>query len=183
LKKDLETTLAAVGLPQLLVNLLKGMGIYTLGDLTNVRRSQLLEHKNFSKISIGLVESMMDEEGLRIGENCSRVEVKHTNNVKGRAVVDFEDPKLRMHETYEGQVEHVGENTVVVVYNVNGELVEHTYEKKQFQNGKLPTLGTCLKTFVYVVEQEPKPPTDTESESATGDEPSHREPLTGPVEF
>ena len=88
-----------------------------------------------------------------------------------------------MHESYEGQVQHVGENTVVVVYNVEGELVEQTYEKKQFQDGKLPSRGTCLKTIVCVVEHEPQSPADTESEIDTGDETSQRDTLTGPVEF
>jgi hypothetical protein len=94
-----------------------------------------------------------------------------------------EDGLIRMHESYEGQVQHVGENTVVVLYNIDGQLVEQTYERKQFKDGKLPRPGTCVRVLVFVVEYEPKPPTANELESETSDKPSHRKPLTGPIEF
>ena len=94
-----------------------------------------------------------------------------------------EDGLIRMHESYEGEVQHVGENSAVVLYNVDGQLVEQTYEKKQFNDGKLPAPGTCVKVLVFVVEYEPKPSSADEQEHATSDKPSHRKPLTGPVEF
>lgn len=80
-----------------------------------------------------------------------------------------------MNETYEGQVEYVGEDTVVVVYNVEGSLVEQTYLKKQFLDGKLPELGACLRITVVVTEFEPELPPYDEIEK-----PTNRRPLTGP---
>jgi len=88
--------------------------------------------------------------------------------------------QIRMHESYEGQVEHVGETTAIVVYNVNGDLVEQTYEKSQFKDGKLPAEGVCVKVLVFVVEYEPKPLSADDLERATSDKPSHRKPLSGP---
>jgi hypothetical protein len=86
-----------------------------------------------------------------------------------------------MRETYEGRVEHVGENTCVVMYDVNGSLVEQTYEKSQFISGEFPPEGTCVKIKVVLSEFEPEPlPALTEEEL---NKPSHRKPLEGPVEF
>jgi hypothetical protein len=98
-------------------------------------------------------------------------------------LMGVEDRLIQMDESYEGQVQHVGENTAVVLYNVDGELVEQTYERKQFKDGRLPRVGACVKVVVFLIEYEPKPPSADEVERATSDKPSHRKPLTGPVEF
>lgn len=79
-----------------------------------------------------------------------------------------------MTEEYEGQVDYVGENTVVVVYNVNGNLIEQTYAKEQFINNKLPEYGTCVRVSVTVTEFEPKIP-EYNPRTIT-----HRKPLNGP---
>ncbi len=81
---------------------------------------------------------------------------------------------MLMTETYEGQVDHVGENTAVVVYNVNGNLVEQTYVRSQFINGRLPEVGTCVRVSVVVTEFEPELPPDEP------EKPTNRRPLTGP---
>ena len=94
-----------------------------------------------------------------------------------------EDGLIRMHESYDGQVQHVGENTALVLFDVDGQLVEQTYEKEQFKDGKLPAPGTCVRVLVFVVEYEPKSPSIDEPERATSDKPSQRKSLTGPVEF
>lgn len=87
--------------------------------------------------------------------------------------------KTIMTEEYEGQVDHVGNDSVVVIYNVNGGLIEQTYLRSQFLDGKMPKLGTCVRVSVVVTEIEPKPPKfDYEPIPL-----SYRTPLTGPEEL
>lgn len=86
---------------------------------------------------------------------------------------------ILIHESHEGRVEHVADNSVVVVYNVNGNVVEQTYERKQFLNGKLPKIGTCIRTSVVVVEYDPPIPQDEPGQ----DKPTSRKPLEGPINF
>ena len=54
------------------------------------------------------------------------------------------DGRLRMAESYEGVVEDVHGDKVLVVYDVNGKIIEQTYEKSQFLDGRLPDVGTRL---------------------------------------
>jgi hypothetical protein len=84
---------------------------------------------------------------------------------------------MLINETYEGQVEHVSDNVAIVVYNVNGELIEQTYVKSQFIGNKFPEVGTCVRVSVVVTEFEPELPPDEP------EKPSHRTPLTGPEEL
>ena len=91
-----------------------------------------------------------------------------------------ENGRPRMFEQYFGQVQQVGESTVVVVYSVNGELVEQTYEHGQFKDKRPPKEGACVKVLVFVVEYEPDQNADSE---LTPSEPRHRKRLDGPDEF
>src|SRR5688572_23101374 len=86
-----------------------------------------------------------------------------------------------MRESYIGRIEHVAEDTCVAVYDVNGKLVEQTYEKSQFLKGEFPPEGTCVKIRVLVFEYTPDPPPPLTEEELN--KPSHRKPLEGPVEL
>ena len=44
---------------------------------------------------------------------------------------------------------------VVVVYDVDGNIVEQTYERSQFLEGRLPDMDTELVAYVMVAEAEP----------------------------
>lgn len=84
-----------------------------------------------------------------------------------------------MRETYEGVVDTVGKETVTVIYDVNGNLVEQTYEKSQFINRTFPKSGTCVKVRILLCEYEPPEPELPKDEKTE----TQRKPLIGPVEF
>lgn len=91
-----------------------------------------------------------------------------------------------MRETYQGQVVHVADETCVCVYNVDGRLIEQTYLKSQFINGKFPELGSCVEIKVLVCTYEPEPPTPEELkqlEELDAKIAKVRKPLTGPEEL
>jgi len=95
------------------------------------------------------------------------------------------DSHLRMTESYEGIVEDVDGDKVLVVYDVNGKIVEQTYEKSQFIDGRLPDVGTRLAVFVNVAEVQSKPVESGVEETKPRDEPANarRKPLRGTIEF
>lgn len=90
---------------------------------------------------------------------------------------------ILINESYDGQVVHVAEETVVVVYRVNNDLVEQTYVKDQFKGGKFPSVGTCLRVSVTVVEYEPDPPDPNDLINYPDDRHSHRQAVTGDIRF
>lgn len=95
--------------------------------------------------------------------------------------------RLRMSESYEGVVEEVDGDRVLVVYDVDGKIVEQTYDKSQFIGGQLPEVGTQLAVFVNVVEVQPR--RGDSQPDVEGPEPRdefatcQRKPLSGIVEF
>ena len=150
------------------------------------RRSLAREARNSDKLQVELV-AVREQNArlLSLQDKCLTLlsDRGRANDALVTKMAGVEDGLIRMHESYEGQVQYVGENTAVVLYNVDGHLVEQTYAKKQFKDGKLPAPGTCVRILVFVVEYEPKPPSADELERTSSDNPSHRKPLTGPVEF
>src|SRR5579862_4021367 len=94
-----------------------------------------------------------------------------------------EDQKLRMFESYSGVVEEVEGGTVVVRYEVNGDIVDQTYDKSQFQEERLPVVGDCLVVHVFVTES-PRKAVDQETidkARAENEQPNpDRTPITGP---
>ena len=73
--------------------------------------------------------------------------------------------QLRLAESYEGVVKHVGKDEVVVVYEQGDDLVEHTYTRDQFLNSELPERGARLKAYVHVVQLPIKPEDDSDTTS------------------
>ena len=57
-----------------------------------------------------------------------------------------------MTQRYEGIVEHVYEDQVVVVYDVDGSVIEHQYTRKQFVDQVLPKVGARLSVEIVVTE-------------------------------
>ncbi len=60
--------------------------------------------------------------------------------------------RMRMTETYRGVVANVHSDEVTVVYDVDGDILEHTYFKSQFCDGQLPKEGDRLELTVHVSE-------------------------------
>lgn len=76
--------------------------------------------------------------------------------LKGLPTVMFADQPVRMVETYEGTVEVVEGNSATVVYEIDGEPVDHMYERNQFVESRLPDKGARLVTVVHVLQLPPK---------------------------
>lgn len=95
------------------------------------------------------------------------------------------DSRLRMFQSYEGVTEDAHGDRVVVVYDVDGKIVEQTYEKTQFNDSRMPEVGTRLAVYVIVAEVEPKPIDPGIEESDPRDESgsTRRKSLSGPTEF
>ena len=68
-----------------------------------------------------------------------------------RALADAESGQLRMIECYEGIVRHVDGDEVVVVYEVEGDLVEQTYRRGQFIDGNMPNVNDQVAVHVRVI--------------------------------
>ena len=95
------------------------------------------------------------------------------------------DGRLRMAESYEGVVEDVHGDKVLVVFDVNGKIIEQTYEKSQFLDGRLPDVATRLAVFVNVAEVQTKPVESGVEETEPRDDPAatRRKPLSGTIKF
>ncbi|MGO9469991.1 MAG: carbon storage regulator [Isosphaeraceae bacterium] len=91
------------------------------------------------------------------------------------AVADSDKNKVRMIEYYEGAVRHRDMHEVVVAYEVENDLVEQTYQRDQFIDGKMPDLGEQLSVFVRVASVVPDGRVDIDDEGEWFDD--HGEPL------
>jgi hypothetical protein len=100
-------------------------------------------------------------------------------------LIDRVDGRLRMAESYQGVVEDVQGDRVVVVYDVNDNVVEQTYERSQFIGGRLPEVDTRLVVYVNVAEiQEPPAGSGAEGYLQRDEHPAtRREVLSGPTSF
>jgi len=67
------------------------------------------------------------------------------------ALVGKADGRLCMAESYQGEVMHVSGDSVVVVFEIEGDLVEQTYNRKQFLDSRLPEKGDRLAAYVHIV--------------------------------
>ena len=95
------------------------------------------------------------------------------SNVLQAALVGKADGRLRMAESYLGEVIYVSEDCVVVVFDVEGELVEQTYNRKQFLDGRLPEKRDRLAAYVHIAKlpAEEEVPIDGITASDAADKP------------
>ncbi|UCE60231.1 MAG: hypothetical protein JSU63_00490 [Phycisphaerales bacterium] len=84
-----------------------------------------------------------------------------------RALIARHDGHVRMFEKYNGVVKHVGKTTAVCLFEVDDDLVEQTYRREQFIDGRLPKKGDSLTVFVLAAE----PPTEEHKDKQTGEGP------------
>lgn len=61
-----------------------------------------------------------------------------------------ESEKLLLEETYKGYVTYVDEEQVVVIYETDEDVVEHTYAPSQFIDGIVPKVDENLLVTVQV---------------------------------
>ena len=91
------------------------------------------------------------------------------------------DGQLRMTESYEGIVRHVGRDDVVVLFEVDDDLVEHTYTRDQFVDSRLPDLGDRLAVYVHVAQLPPEESAEGADKAMEGiDEQPRRRRNIGP---
>ena len=86
-----------------------------------------------------------------------------------------------MTESYQGVVRHVGRDDVVVLFEVNDDLVEHTYTRDQFVDSRLPEKGDRLAVYVNVAQFPPEESTEGTDKAMEGiDEQPRRRRNIGP---
>jgi hypothetical protein len=92
--------------------------------------------------------------------------------------------RLRMWESYRGAVVDVHGDTVLVQYDVNGSVIEQTYERSQFLAGRLPSVGDELEVHVIVADARPlAADPDPEEEHSDDLSSPRRQPLSEPTNF
>lgn len=86
-------------------------------------------------------------------------------------------------ESYNGVVEYKFRNdTITVVYEVNGSVVEQTYVRNQFLGG-LPEVGTKLIVCVQILSVESDESDEPDATDESVKEPTRRRSITEPLEF
>lgn len=108
--------------------------------------------------------------------NCSKGDQHGENVLNGQ---------LCMTESYEGVVRHVGRDDVVVLFEVDDDLVEHTYTRDQFVDSRLPEEGDRLAVYVRVVKLPPEESAEGTDEAMEGidEQPRRRNIGRPPREF
>ena len=72
------------------------------------------------------------------------------NDALQAALIAREGGRLRMFETYQGAVKHVHGDSVVVVFEVDDDLVERTYQRGQFIDGRVPAEDENVAVYVHL---------------------------------
>jgi len=104
-----------------------------------------------------------------------------------RVLIAKDADSLRMIESFHGLVEHVHEDQVVVVYETEGDPIEHVYERDQFVDGHLPKAGERVIVSVFLAtrsRQSEKADEAPRSESSEESAPRRRKNvIRGPHSF
>lgn len=116
-----------------------------------------------------------------------RKDASTANNETLKLLTSREEGRLRMFELYEGVVEHLYGDEAVVVFEIDDDIVEHTYKRSQFVDQQLPSEGDRLIVYVHVADA----PTDrsdmTEEDlmmDSEDEQPEYeRKKITGEYEF
>ena len=115
-------------------------------------------------------------------DSCN--ERARANDCLQSELISARDNRLRMLQSYEGEVRDCQGDMITVIYKVEGDLVEQTYERSQFLDGRLPPLGTRLVAHVHVAEIKPVSAASFEESSLRDTTDAARgSSLTGPIEF
>jgi len=116
--------------------------------------------------------------------NCLRGRC-HAVDTAVSLLVKQQNTQLRMIERYEGVVEHIHDDSVTVVFEIDDDIVEHNYNRNQFIDGQLSEIGDRFTVFVHVVHGAVAAEDDSNSETDEWDEHEELEgnKITGPMEF
>jgi hypothetical protein len=126
----------------------------------------------------------------RLRERLHEFEVRLDERAKANdrmqsALIARIEGRLRMCESYQGEVVDVDGDRVVVVYDVKGDVIEQVYERSQFLEGRLPEVGTVLTAYVMAAEVAPQvgEPVPVEDERDDNVPSYRRKPLDEPTIF
>lgn len=98
-----------------------------------------------------------------------------------KALTAREKGRVCLTETYSGEVVHLEDDEVVVAYQMDDDIVEHTYVASQFIKGGTPSTGESVEVFVSVAV---KPPEDADEAENINFQPRKRKNVvSGPEEF
>ena len=114
--------------------------------LQEERRAATRETHRYDQLLVQFKE-LQDRHDKLIGRMVERCQA--SDRLQG-ALIARENASLRMSESYEGVVKHVSEDTVVVVFEADDDLLEQTYGREQFLDGKLPSEGDAVAAFVHL---------------------------------
>lgn len=122
-------------------------------------------------LQVQLLESRVAEERRRAEEairekdrirsQLDKLLEAHGSTVEGnkelqRVLIAKDADSLKMIESFDGLVEHVHEDQVVVVYETEGDPIEHVYERDQFLDGHLPKVGERVIVSVFLASRSPQ---------------------------
>ncbi len=113
----------------------------------------VVAERNQLKVANSELGRRVSELTRRVSELARRLHERVDDQDLLRAALTARnDGKLRMTESYEGIVRHVGRDEVVVLFEVDDDLVEHTYMRDQFVDSRLPEKGDRLAVYVHVAQ-------------------------------
>jgi len=114
-------------------------------------------------------------------------EVIKTNKDLLSALIARVAGKLSMFESYYGIVEHVHGERAFVVFETDGDPIEHVYERDQFIGGRLPKEGTKVAVHVLLtamLQETPEGGDETGRAPDKDESPRQRKNvITGPYSF
>lgn len=116
------------------------------------RRTAARETQRYDQLAVelGALRTTLDRMLDRLKQR------DETNDVLTSALVAKDNGRLRLAESYEGEVIHVSDDSVVVVFDVRGDLIEQTYVREQFLDGQLPEKGDRLAAYIHIAKLPPE---------------------------
>ena len=167
---------------------------------TEAKIRELQEQLEKFRVENQLLQSRVAEERRTAGRETQRYDQLQVQNDKlldclkdrDKAIdatiallLERSNARLRMIERYEGVVEHVHGDSVAVVFEIDDDVVEHTYRRNQLIGGQLPEAGERITVYVHVVQGSAEQEDDAAKGAEELDEHQEytRKRITGPIEF
>lgn len=157
--------------------------------INRVQRSRLSEERRAAATANRIndqLQQRLDVLQKRLDRQFDLInERARANDVALAALASKSQGRLLTYETLQGEVIEVSEAEVVVRFDTGDDLVEQTYDLRQFTLGKTPAEGDQLAVYVHVALVAPPPlAAGTESKADLHDSPRpRRNVITGDHRF
>lgn len=169
-------------------------------EVRGMKFRELERERDNLQLQIQLLQSQLAEARRTAGRETQRYDQLQVQNdmlldclkVRDKTIgatmsllLERQNLRLRMIEWYEGVVEHVHGDSATIVFEIDDDIVEHTYRRSQFIDGQLPEEGDRITVYVHVVHGSVESTHDSSKETDELDEhPEYeRKKITGPIEF